>query len=106
MKGTSMDFSIASRAGYALVTDNATGETLVTVPWKTGDTMCFTVVTSHAPGDYEDAILSVLAMDDAGIRPQDHLPEEVRDIAFPDTQGDDATTSSRKAVSAAAHSGD
>lgn len=100
-----MDFSIASRCGYALVTDNGTGETLVTVPWKTGDTMCFTVITSHAPGTYDDAILSVLAMDDAGIRPQDHLPEEVRDLAFPDSQDDD-TTSDPEALAATAHAAD
>ena len=101
-----MDFSIASRRGYALITDNVSGRTLLTVPWKTGDTMCFTVIRDDLP-TYDDAVMAAFAMDDAGIHPQDHLPEEVRDLADPSTQDDDAHAPSQpEALAAAAHSGD
>ena len=99
-----MDFSIASRLGYALVRDNVSGRTLVTVPWKTGDTMCFTVIRDDC-ADYDEALMVVLAMDEAGISPMDHLPEEVRDLATESTEEGD-TTPRPEALAAAAHTGD
>lgn len=92
-----MDFSIASRCGYALVRDNLSGRTLITVPWKTGDTMCFTVIRDDS-ADYDEALMIVLAMDEAGIRPMDHLPEEVRDLAT-DTEEDSTTPEALAAAS-------
>jgi hypothetical protein len=95
-----MDYSIASRGGYALVTDNETGQTLVTVPWKSGETMCFTVIQTSE--DYQTAVLSALAMADAGIKPHQHLPEEVQHLATEQEEADDSDTSTPQALTAAA----
>jgi hypothetical protein len=100
MKGTFMDFSITSREGYAVVTDNETGEALLTVPWKNGQTMCFTVIGQFA--EHEDAVLAALAFGMEGILPMDHMPEEVRNLADPQTQQHDAAERDAKAVAAEA----